>query len=161
MRSGSARSSGISGSRGAGPQSRSWVPRVYLASSSELVQLVVGLSWLGVKAAGPAWQPVLSAVTRAANSGLLEPRQLPAVLPALRRIHAGADSHLLDALAARFMDCLPELLERRPDGALRNDGFGSSSSNSGSMSGGDAATAAVAVASAQLQARLIKPLRWF
>ncbi|KAG1678028.1 hypothetical protein FOA52_000824 [Chlamydomonas sp. UWO 241] len=109
---------------------RARVPRVATATPSELVDLVVGLSWLRVRltstepprhardaAAGgharePAgWQPLLSAVASAAHARALGTPRLPVLLPALARahVHASTDARVVDALACAFLDCLPQL----------------------------------------------------
>ena len=68
----------------------------------------------------PTWQPLLSAVTRRAQS--FETRQLPPLLRGLERGGAGRDEHLVDAMAARLLEALPLHHQRR--GELGGGGEG-------------------------------------
>ena len=68
----------------------------------------------------PTWQPLLSAVTRRAQS--FETRQLPPLLRGLERGGAGHDEHLVDAMAARLLEALPLHHQRR--GELGGGGEG-------------------------------------
>ncbi|GAX78222.1 hypothetical protein CEUSTIGMA_g5664.t1 [Chlamydomonas eustigma] len=93
--------------KGFSPSSLS-VPRVHTASMEELMGMTVGLTWLGVRF-DARWQILLSAISRQANSGALQPKQIPLLLKCLVKGDAGWDDHLVDAIAARLLDCLPEL----------------------------------------------------